>query len=101
MAMKDLNFLTPGAGETLEFGTGATVSGVLITDEVYRIAVDADCWIELDDGAGGMSAGDSTAMLMTNDSVEYIRTSDEHFVLHALGTTTSGLCNYIHMKNTQ
>lgn len=94
----DPNFLTPGAGETLEFTNGNTVSGVLIPDEIYRLAVDNSCWVELDDGGGGMVGADGTAMLIPSGCTEFIRTTDDQYVLHALGVTTSGICNYIHMK---
>lgn len=97
--MRDPLYLVPGSGETLEFSVGATISGVLDEDEIYRLACDADCWIEIDDGGGGMLAAGSTAVLMTNDSIEYFRTTAQHKVLHVLGVTTSGLCNYIRMDD--
>lgn len=98
MPRYDTKYLTPGAGETLEFTTTATVSGIdLIQNANYRIACDADVWVELDDGGGGMGAADSQAMLMTN-SVEYLRTTDDKYILHALGVTSSGLLNYVLME---
>ena len=99
MSRDNNKYLTPVRGETLQFTTTATVSGIdLVQNGNYRLACDADVWVELDDGGGGMGAADSSAMLMTNDSVEYIRTTTNRFVLHALGVTTSGLLNYILME---
>lgn len=92
------HFFTPGAGETLEFNASTTVSGVLITDAIYRLVATEECWIEIDNGAGGMSAKDTTALFMPDNHVEYFRTTEDQCVLHALGTTTSGLLNYIHLK---
>lgn len=90
-------YLTPSEGETLEFTAGATISGVLDKNEIYRLQCDADCWVELDDGYGQMQGADSSAMLLTNDSDLLIRTTNGRYVLHAIGNTTSGLLNYIRM----
>lgn len=92
------SFLTPGAGESLEFNASSTVSGVLIQDAVYRLCADNACWFEVDDGGGGMAAKDTTAVYLPANVVEFITTSTSQYVLHALGVTTSGFCNYIHME---
>lgn len=96
---RDRKYKVPGAGETLEFPAGSTVSGVLIQDADYRITCDVDCWVDWDDGAGGMTGGGPTAMLMQADSVEYIHTTANQYVMHSMGVTTSGLLNYIHMED--
>jgi len=98
MSFRD-KFWSPGTGETLEPTASATVSGVLQYPEVYRVTCDADLWLELDDGFGQMVGADGTALLLQADQVEYFKTTAQHYVLHALGVTTSGLCNYIRLED--